>query len=109
MARRPKYIYHLQILHELKEPQSFTVLLGSFLRTPEEVSKAMGDWLCRIRRRREMIRGIDHSLILTEDTPYCRYTYIILKYTYEEYESLYTMQDRDICEKWLTERKEQEK
>lgn len=105
MGRKPKYIYHIQILHEVKESQIHTVLSSCFLKTPEEVSKVMGKWLCRIRGRREKIRSMKHHLVLIEDSPYCRYIYSILKYTYDEYESLHTLQDCDICEKWITEKR----
>lgn len=103
MARKPRHIYHIQILHEQKDPQSFQLLSCCFFKTPEDVSKEMGKWLCRIRGRIAMIRSMNHQLILTEDSPYCRYTYIILKYTSEEYESLCGMEDSEICERWITE------
>jgi hypothetical protein len=88
MAKKERYVYHLMIVHENKDIQKIQVLCNRFLSKPEEVSKAMGTFLCRIRGRRAMIREMDRQLILTEESTACRYTYIILKYSPDSFENL---------------------
>lgn len=86
MPRKPKYIYHIQILHELKFREEINVLTSLFVKSPAEVSKVMGTWECRIRKRIDKIKSMEHQLILIEDLYGCKYTYTIIKYTQEEFE-----------------------